>query len=40
MTLQLDPINLSSPKGIGKWFKLTGVQINEVKVSSKALKGK
>ena len=27
---------IQSPKGKGKWFKLAGVQINEVKISSKA----
>ena len=31
---------IQSPKGKGKWFELTGVQINEVKISSKALQGK
>ena len=30
---------IRSPKGKGKWFKLTGVRINEVKISSKALQG-
>ena len=36
--LQLDPVNLS-PKGKGKSFELMGVQINEVKISSKVLQG-
>ena len=36
--VQLDPVN-SKSHGERKWFELTGVQINEVKISSKALQG-
>ena len=36
--VQLDPVN-SKSQGKGKWFELTDVRINEVKISSKALQG-
>ena len=31
---------IRSPKGKGKWFELTRVRINEMKISGKALQGK
>ena len=36
----LDAVNSKFRKGKGKWFELTGVRINEVKISSKVLQDK